>query len=99
MNLDPTTLDPVSHIAYGRKWPTEEHFRAHQPGPLVGVLRHHTAPSNAARKRVAARRLATESANQVCGDPQDACRVTPGCEIVRRRRGTLLFCRPVPRLW
>src|ERR1700676_3796771 len=21
MNLDPTTLDPVCHIAYGRKWP------------------------------------------------------------------------------
>src|ERR1700682_1191595 len=27
MNLDPTTLDPVCHIAYGRKWPAASDAR------------------------------------------------------------------------
>src|SRR6202011_1642795 len=32
MNLDPTTLDPVCHIAYGRKWPIAT---GHLFGPIV----------------------------------------------------------------
>src|ERR1700732_1631248 len=34
MNLDPTALDPVCHIAYGRKWPVTS-FRQFGVLPLL----------------------------------------------------------------